>query len=63
MKLRYWKQFLEYQQWCANHIYRIDGLEDLDIISLIDVYKRLIHPAIQQKESPPYLYYQTQIPW
>ena len=37
-------------------------LEDLDTISLIDVYEGLIHDAIQYKELHPYLYYQTHIP-
>jgi hypothetical protein len=30
-----------------NHNFRNDGLEDLDIISLIGVYERLTHAAIQ----------------
>ena len=45
------KQWLKYQQSWANHCFRIDGLEHLDTISLIDVYELTIHAAIQQ-ESP-----------
>ena len=41
------KQWLQYQQCWENHKFRIDGLEDLDTISLIDVYEWLIHVAIQ----------------
>jgi hypothetical protein len=41
------EQSVEYQQHCANHSFRIVGLEDLETISLIDVYKRPIHAAIQ----------------
>ena len=36
-------------------------LQDLDTISLINMYEPLIHAAIQYKEFPPYLYYQTHI--
>jgi len=38
------------------------GLEYLDTISLIDVYERLLHGAIQQKKSTIYLYYQIHLP-
>jgi hypothetical protein len=38
-------QWQEHQS--RGHIVKIDGLEDLDTISLIDVYERLIHAAIQ----------------
>ena len=55
--------WLKYQQSWANHCFRIDALVHLDTISLIDVYQLTIHAAIQQKESPPYLYYQTHILW
>ena len=41
------KQWLEYQQFCVKHGFRIDGLEDLDKISLTDLYKRPIRVAIQ----------------
>jgi hypothetical protein len=39
-----------------------DVLQDLDTISLADVLDRLIHAAIQYKQSPPYPYYQNHIP-
>jgi hypothetical protein len=55
------KQWLDYEQFCTE-IFRSDGLEGYYIISQIDVYERLIHAAIQQKKSPPYLYYETHIP-
>ena len=51
------KQWLLYQQRWENQKFRSDGLEDLDTISLIDMYERLIH-AVIQLDSPPYLYYQ-----
>jgi hypothetical protein len=41
------KQWLEHQQCWENQSFRIDSLGDLDTISLIDVYERLIHDAIQ----------------
>jgi hypothetical protein len=41
------KQWLVYQQCWENNSFRINGLEDLETISLIDVYERLIHAAIQ----------------
>jgi hypothetical protein len=41
------KQWLEYQQCWENQSYRIVGIGDLHTISLINVYKRLIHAAIQ----------------
>jgi len=47
--------FCEYNFWNG-------GVEDLDTISLLDVYERLIQAAIQYKQSSPYLYYQTHIP-
>jgi hypothetical protein len=49
------------QQFCAYNFWN-GNLENLDTISLIDVYERLIHAAIQYKESPPYLYNETHIP-
>jgi len=39
---------------CEKQSFRNDGLEDLDTISMIDVYEHLIHAAIQQKVSPSY---------
>ena len=44
---RNYKQWLQCQQCRENYNFRIDGLEDLDTISLIDVYERLIYVAIQ----------------
>ena len=41
------KHGLKYRQSWANHSFTIDGLENLDTISLIDVYERLIYAAIQ----------------
>jgi len=41
------KQWLQYQQCRENYNFRIDGLENLDTISLINVYERLIHVAIR----------------
>ena len=38
------------------------GLEDLDIIALIDVHESLIGAVIQQKESSQYMFYETHIP-
>jgi len=43
------KHWLKFQQSWANHCFRIDGLEHLDTISLIDVYELMIHAAIQQR--------------
>jgi hypothetical protein len=37
-------------------------IKNSDSVSLTDVYERLTHAAIQYKQSPPYLYYQTDIP-
>jgi hypothetical protein len=31
------KKHLESKQCCANHSFKVDGLEELDAISLIDV--------------------------
>jgi len=39
-----------------------NGLEYLDTISLIDVHERLIHAAMQHKESPLYLHHETHVP-
>jgi hypothetical protein len=41
------KQWLEYQQCCANQSFIIDVLGDLETISLIYVYKVLIYASIQ----------------
>jgi len=57
------KQWLECQQFCEKHGFRIGGLEDLDNTSLNDVYEGLIHAAIRWKASTPYLNYQIHIPW
>ena len=54
------KQWLDYEHFSA-HIFRNDRLELSDTISLIDMYERLIHAGIQQRQSPLYLYYQTHI--
>jgi hypothetical protein len=56
------KRWLKYLQFCAKS-FRNNGLEDLDTVSLVDVYDRLIHAAIEKKKSPPYLSYQTHNPW
>jgi len=53
-------KWLDYEQFCAQS-FRNDCTEHLDTTSLIEVYERLIHAAIQQKKSPPYLCYQTHI--
>ena len=37
--------FLKYHKYCVYHIFRNVALKDLDTISLIDVYERLIHGA------------------
>jgi len=41
------KHWLEYQQCFVNNRFRIEGLVDLDTISFIDVFERLIHATIQ----------------
>jgi len=41
------KQWLECQQICDKHGFRIGGIKDFYKISLNDVYERLIHAAIQ----------------
>ena len=53
---------MEYQQLCDNNNVINNVLDYFDTFSPIDVYEPLIHVAIQYKEFPPYLYYQTHIP-
>ena len=48
--LRNCKQWLDYRKFCAYSFMK-DVSEDLDTISLIDVYERLIHVAIQHQKS------------